>query len=88
MVNFEQVPLRIIRQVLATALITTERSARSMPVSEPELRVTANSFSPLINGFQPSCSSSHDTFLSLLTDDVVNGKSATLIFADEVILSC
>ena len=88
MANFEQVPWRIIlANVLATALITTGAfSSLYAGYLNPELRVTANSFSPLINGFSTILLFVYiDPFLSLLTDDVAGGQVSDAHFRGCVI---
>ena len=76
-VNLRHVPRRIVvANIFATALITTGAfSSLYAGYLNPTLRVTANSFSPLINGFSTILLFVYiDPFLSLLTDDVVNHK--------------
>jgi hypothetical protein len=89
LLNIEQVPLRIvIANVLATALITTGAfSSLFAGYLNPELRVTANSFSPLINGFSTILLFVYiDPFLSLLTDDVAGGRVSDAHFRRCVII--
>jgi hypothetical protein len=87
--NLRRVPVRIIvANVLATALITTGAfSSLYAGYLNPELRVTANSFSPLINGFSTILLFVYiDPYLSLLTDDVVNDKVSDSDFRASVTL--
>lgn len=89
MVSLGHVPVRIIlANVLATALITTGAfSSLYAGYLNPELRVTANSFSPLINGSSTILLFVYiDPYLSLLTDDVVNGQVSEAHFRGCVIL--
>ncbi len=77
LVNLRRVPVRIsLANALATALISVGAfSSLYAGYLNPALRVTANSFSPLINGFSTILLFVYiDPYLSLLTDDVVNGK--------------
>jgi hypothetical protein len=72
-----QVPWRIIlANVIATALISVGAfSSLYAGYLNPALRLTANSFSPLINGFSTILLFVYiDPFLALLTDDVANDK--------------
>ena len=88
-VNLRQVPLRIVlAHVLATALISVGAFASLYAgYLDPALRVTANSLSPLINGFSTILLFVYiDPYLSLLTDDVVNGKVSDSYFRARVTL--
>ncbi|MGB7925281.1 MAG: lipid II flippase Amj family protein [Pyrinomonadaceae bacterium] len=89
MMNAGRVPLRIIvANVLATALISVGAfSSLYAGYLNPALRVTANSFSPLINGFSTVLLFVYiDPFLSLLTDDVAHDKVSHARFRSCVIL--
>jgi hypothetical protein len=83
LVDLRRVPVRILfANALATALITVGAlSSLYAGYLNPALRVTANSFSPFINGFSTILLFVYiDPYLSLLTDDVVNGKASEAHF--------
>jgi hypothetical protein len=87
--NLRQAPIRIlVYNVLATALLTVSVFASLYAgYLKPELRVTANSLSPLVNGLSTILLFVFiDPYLSLLTDDVVAGKASAPFFRKCVVL--
>jgi hypothetical protein len=78
----------IIYNMLATALLTTGVLASLYAgYLNPELRVTANSLSPVVNGISTILLFVYiDPYLSLLTDDVGTGKVAESYFRNSVVL--
>ena len=78
----------IIYNMLANALLTVGAfSSLYAGYLNPELRVTANSLSPVINGLSTILLFIYiDPYLSLLTDDVTQGKVAESYFRRCVVL--
>jgi hypothetical protein len=82
-------PLRVASyNVLATALITVGVFASlHAGYLNPELRVTANSLSPVVNGLSTVLLFVYiDPYLSVLTDDVVAGRATEGFFRRAVVL--
>lgn len=82
-------PLRVAcYNVLATALITVGVFASlHAGYLNPELRVTASSLSPVVNGLSTVLLFVYiDPYLSVLTDDVVAGRATEAFFRRAVIL--
>jgi hypothetical protein len=82
-------PLRVAcYNVLATALITVGVFASlHAGYLNPELRVTANSLSPVVNGLSTVLLFVYiDPYLSVLTDDVVSGRATEAFFRRAVVL--
>jgi hypothetical protein len=82
-------PLRVAcYNVLATALITVGVFASlHAGYLNPELRVTANSLSPVVNGLSTILLFVYiDPYLSILTDDVVAGRATEAFFRRAVVL--
>jgi len=82
-------PLRVAcYNVLATALITVGVFASlHAGYLNPELRVTANSLSPVVNGLSTVLLFVYiDPYLSILTDDVVAGRATEAFFRRAVVL--
>lgn len=82
-------PLRIVfYNVLATALITVGVFASlHAGYLNPELRVTANSLSPVVNGLSTVLLFVYiDPYLSILTDDVTAGRATEGFFRRAVVL--
>jgi len=82
-------PLRILcYNVLATALITVGVFASlHAGYLNPELRVTANSLSPVVNGLSTILLFVYiDPYLSVLTDDVAAGRATGAFFRRCVVL--
>lgn len=87
--NLKRAPVNIIiYNVLATSLITVGVFASLYAgYLNPELRVTANSLSPVVNGLSTILLFVYiDPYLSLLTDDVVSGKVTGKFFRNCVVL--
>jgi hypothetical protein len=87
--SLRQAPRKIlIYNVVATSLLTVSVFASLYAGSlRPELRVTANNLSPLVNGLSTILLFVFiDPYLSLLTDDVVAGKATNAFFRKCVIL--
>jgi hypothetical protein len=78
----------IIYNVFATALLTVGVFASLYAgYLNPELRVTANSLSPVVNGISTILLFIYiDPYLSILTDDVGTGKVAESYFRTSVVL--
>ncbi|MCA1557029.1 MAG: lipid II flippase Amj family protein [Acidobacteria bacterium] len=78
----------IIYNVFATALLTVGVFASLYAgYLNPELRVTANSLSPVVNGLSTILLFVYiDPYLSILTDDVVSGKVGESYFRNCVVL--
>jgi hypothetical protein len=82
-------PLRVAcYTVVATALITVGVFASlHAGYLNPELRVTANSLSPVVNGLSTVLLFVYiDPYLSILTDDVVAGRATDAFFRRAVVL--
>lgn len=87
--SFHQAPRKIlIYNVVATALLTVSVFASLYAgYLKPELRVTANNLSPLVNGLSTILLFVFiDPYLSLLTDDVVAGRATGVYFRKCVVL--
>lgn len=87
--SLRQAPLKIILfNVVATALITVGVFASLYAgYLNPPLRVTANNMSPIINGLSTILLFIYiDPYLSILTDDVVDGRASGAFFRRCVIL--
>ncbi|HEV3469783.1 MAG TPA: lipid II flippase Amj family protein [Pyrinomonadaceae bacterium] len=83
------VPVRIVLfNVLATALITVGVFASLHACYlNPELRVTANNLSPVVNALSTILLFVYiDPYLSILTDDVVAGRASQAFFRRCVVL--
>jgi hypothetical protein len=81
--SLREAPLGIlIAQVIMTALITVGVFASLYAgYLNPELRLTANNMSPIINGLSTILLFVFiDPFLAVLTDDVVEGKASSAYF--------
>lgn len=78
----------VVYNLLATALLTVGVfSSLYAGYLNPELRVTANSLSPVVNGLSTILLFVYiDPFLSLLTDDVVAGRASEGYFRNCVVL--
>jgi hypothetical protein len=78
----------LIYNVVATALLTVSVFASLYAgYLRPELRVTANNLSPMVNGLSTILLFVFiDPYLSLLTDDVVAGRATGVYFRKCVIL--
>jgi hypothetical protein len=87
--SLHQAPRKILLyNVVATALLTVSVFASLYAgYLKPELRVTANNLSPLVNALSTVLLFVFiDPYLSLLTDDVVTGKATAAFFRKCVIL--
>ena len=87
--NFRRAPHKIlIFNVVATALITVGVFASLYAgYLQPELRVTANNLSPVVNALSTILLFVFiDPYLSLLTDDVVSGRETESYFRRCVVL--
>lgn len=87
--SWRRAPVTIVLyNLLATALLTVGVfSSLYAGYLNPELRVTANSLSPVVNGLSTILLFVYiDPFLSLLTDDVVAGKATESYFRNCVVL--
>jgi hypothetical protein len=87
--SLERAPVNIIiYNLLATALLTVGVFASLYAgYLNPELRVTANSLSPVVNGLSTILLFVYiDPYLSLLTDDVVTGKVSESFYRNCVVL--
>jgi len=87
--SLKNAPLKIIiYNMLANALLTVGAfSSLYAGYLNPELRVTANSLSPVINGLSTILLFIYiDPYLSLLTDDVTSGRVAEAYFRRCVVL--
>lgn len=87
--NLQNIPISIvIFNTIATAIITVGVLASLYAgYLTPDLRVTANSLSPIINGFATILMFIFiDPSLSLMTDDVIEGKVSESVFRKYVVL--
>jgi hypothetical protein len=87
--SLKRAPLSImIYNLLATALLTVGVFASLYAgYLNPQLRVTANSLSPVVNALSTILLFVYiDPYLSLLTDDVVSGKASESYFRNCVVL--